>query len=185
MCPHSLPTLHKQACVEASRCGVPGRSWASRCWWPAPPVPRCAWRGQRRSRWACPRDCCSPWCIRWSVRAGCCPALPRSSGRGHSGCRSPSAGASAAGPSGRRSGPRCSPSWRLSLEDTGRGNGGDEDDPHGVVAVCLWSEGWTLGYESETGLIFLYMGFKSPLSETFKLCVLWWIITMSKGLNVC
>ena len=34
------------------------------------------------------------------------------------------------------------------------------------VAVCVCGPtGWTLGYESETGLIFLYMGFKSPSED--------------------
>lgn len=96
--------------------GSPGRSWASTCWRPVRSGPKSESLVQIRSKQASPWDCCSPWCKRWGDPGGCCRGLLCNSGRWRSGCRSPSAVASAEEPSVPQSVPMCSPSRRLNLQ---------------------------------------------------------------------
>lgn len=96
--------------------GSPGRSWASTCWRPVRSGPKSESLVQIRSKQASPWDCCSPWCKRWGDPGGCCRGLLCNSGRWRSGCRSPSAVASAEEPSVLQSVLMCSPSRRLNLQ---------------------------------------------------------------------
>lgn len=96
--------------------GSPGRSWASKCWRPVRSGPKSESLVQIRSKQASPWDCCSPWCKRWGDLGGCCRGLLCNSGRWRSGCRSPSAVASAEEPSVLQSVLMCSPSRRLNLQ---------------------------------------------------------------------